>query len=43
MKIEIDFEQAYFNENMILAMVPKDLDDFYVTANDVDQMNLFLF
>ena len=42
MKIRITFERPYFEEETILALTSHDLDDFYVEANEVDRLNLFL-
>lgn len=42
MKIRITFERPYFEEETILALTSHDLDDFYVEANEVDRLNLFV-
>lgn len=41
MKIVIDFGHPYFEESTIFELWLKDLEDFYVHANKVNQLNLF--
>lgn len=41
MKLQIDFGQPVFPEEMVLQIRTTDMDDFYVTASDLDKSNLF--
>lgn len=41
MVIVIDFEKPIIESNIVLEIVPKDLDDFYKTSSDFDKSNLF--
>ena len=41
MKIEINFEHPYMNENTIGELTTDDLDCFYTDADEVDRLNLF--
>ena len=41
MKINLNFEQPYFEEKLIFDLKLKDLDDFYANVNEVDRLNLF--
>ena len=41
MKLTIDFGNPIFDEEAAGALTPNDLDDFYVSASELDQLNLF--
>lgn len=41
MRLVIDFGEPVLREDVILAIQPNDLDDFYVAASDFDKSNLF--
>jgi len=41
MRIAIDFEHPYFDEETVLGLTPEALDQFYHDANEVNQLNLF--
>ena len=40
-KIHIDFDHPYLDENAIFALTLHDLDRFYTEADAVDRLNLF--
>ena len=40
-KIGIDFEHPYFDEETIFELTTNDLDRFYTDENEVDRLNLF--
>lgn len=41
MRIAIDFEHPYLEEETVLALEPRDLDRFYHDENEVNRLNLF--
>jgi hypothetical protein len=41
MKISIDFGHPYFEQDIIFALEPTDLNDFYCNENEVNGLNLF--
>lgn len=41
MKLRIDFGEPVIKETAVMEITPFDLDDFYVSASDLDKMNLF--
>ena len=41
MKITIDFEHPYMDENTIFELHPNDLDCFYTDTDEVNGINLF--
>lgn len=41
MRLIIDFGHPYFEGEMISAITPEDLDDYYADANEVGRLNLF--
>lgn len=41
MKLKIDWADPVFPKEDVLAIYPGDMDDFYVTATDLDKNNLF--
>lgn len=41
MKLAIDFGRSVFDEETAKAMTAADLDSFYASAGEVDQLNLF--
>ena len=41
MKLHIDWDRPVFPAGSVLAIEPRDLDDFYVQASDLDKGNLF--
>ena len=41
MKISIDFEHPYFDEETIFGLTLNDLDRFYADENEVNRLNLF--
>ena len=41
MKLTVDFDHPYFEENKILSIMPRDLDDYYAEAGEIDQLNLY--
>ena len=41
MKIKIDFEHPYLDENTIFKLTPDDLDCFYADADEINRLNLF--
>ena len=41
MKLTIDFGHPVFDEKTAEAMTTADLDDFYASAGELDQLNLF--
>ncbi len=41
MKISIDFEHPYFDENAIFALTPANLNNFYAEENEVSRLDLF--
>lgn len=41
MKLTIDFGNPVFDKTTAEAMTPSDLDDFYASSGEIDQLNLF--
>ena len=41
MKLTIDFGNPIFDEETASALTPNDLDDFYISASELDRLNLF--
>ncbi len=41
MKLTVDFDHPYFEEKEILSIMPRDLDDYYAEAGEIDQLNLY--